>query len=98
MQEKKSKRTYLSVQTLDLSNTDIDKLKNGWIDLYREEEKKIELDPNHKNMAVELLKYNFFRGGIGFSPKTFMKLLHTYLKTVVTINGVAYTDIFRNIA
>jgi hypothetical protein len=46
------------------------------------------MDPE---LSIKLFNYNFFRGGIGFSPKTFMSLVPVYVKERIP----NYIDTFR---
>jgi hypothetical protein len=67
-------------------------LIDGWVDLYKKGEKG-------KDLATKLMIYNIYRGGIGFSPKTFTALISTYLKENFSGkdrngNEVRYKDIF----
>lgn len=55
----------LKINTTGLKAEERQKLKAGWADLFRKD----------RELAVKLFKYNFWRGGVGFSPKTFMSLL-----------------------
>jgi hypothetical protein len=60
-----------------------DKLAASWADLYTKDEK----------FAMDLFKYSFFRGGLGFSPKTFMSVLPIQMK--VKMKG--YLDLFKKV-
>ena len=70
---KKDNTPQLSIDTVGLENTEISKLSSGWADLYKE----------NKKLALGLFKYWFFKGGIGFNPKTSMNLLPIELKTQI---------------
>lgn len=63
-------RTVLTVDTSNLEKTKIEEYKAAWADLHK-------VNPK---LSIMLFKYNFFRGGIGFSPKTFMNLLPVEVK------------------
>ena len=71
---KKDNTPQLSIDTVGLENTEISKLSSGWADLYKENEK----------LALGLFKYWFFKGGIGFNPKTSMNLLPIELKMKIS--------------
>lgn len=57
-------------------------LTASWADLYAKD----------KEFALNLFKYSFFRGGLGFSPKTFMNVLPIQMKT--DIQG--YLQLFKS--
>ena len=68
-------------------------LIDGWIDLYKKGHKG-------KDLATRLMIYNIYRGGLGFSPKTFTALISTYLKERFSGkdkngNEVFYKDVFN---
>ena len=63
-------RTVLTVDTSNLEKTKIEEYKAAWADLHK-------VNPK---LSIMLFKYNFFRGGIGFNPKTFMNLLPVEVK------------------
>ena len=48
-------------------------LSAAWVDLLAKD----------KNLAINLFKYCFFRGGIGFTPRTFMQLVPLELKEAI---------------
>ena len=77
----KSGRVTLRVDTTGLDAQQKEKYSSAWTDLYK-------VDPD---LAIKLFKYNFFKGGIGFSPKTFMNLVPTYIKERIP----NYVDTFR---
>lgn len=65
--------------TLKLDTTGMDEarkgeLKNAWSDLYKKDPK----------LATYLYNYAYFKGGIGFNPKTFMGLLPNSLRIADT--------------
>ncbi len=77
----KSGRATLQVDITGLDTQQKEKLKSAWIDLHK-------IDPA---LSIKLFNYNFFRGGIGFSPKTFMNLVPVYVKERIP----GYVDTFR---
>lgn len=77
----KSGRATLQVNITGLDTQQKEKLSSAWIDLHK-------VDPE---LSIKLFKYNFFRGGIGFSPKTFMSLVPVYVKERIP----GYVDTFR---
>lgn len=85
---KKTGRPYLVINTTGMDEQRKEELRSAWIDLHKE-------DPELSQM---LFNYSFFRAGIGFSPKTFMSLVPTYVKEKLkSKNGNAtYVDTYRN--
>lgn len=63
----------IKVDTTGLDTEQKDILISGYIDLLSKD----------KELAIKLFKYNFFRGGIGFNPKTFMNLTPIFLKEAI---------------
>ena len=55
-------------------------LQSAWVELYNKNER----------LALALFKYNFWKGGLGFSPKTFINLVPSRLKA--KIDG--YDEVF----
>lgn len=88
---RKTNRPYLEIKTTGMDAPDKEALSSAWIDLHRE-------DPE---LSKKLFIYNFFRGGIGFSPKTFMPLVPMFVKehmntTKADGSTISYLDTFRN--
>lgn len=88
---RKTNRPYLEIKTTGMDAPDKEALSSAWIDLHRE-------DPE---LSKKLFIYNFFRGGIGFSPKTFMSLVPMFVKehmntTKADGSTISYLDTFRN--
>lgn len=77
----KSGRATLQVDITGLDTQQKEKLSSAWIDLHK-------VNPE---LSTKLFNYNFFRGGIGFSPKTFMSLVPVYVKERIP----GYVDTFR---
>lgn len=77
----KSGRATLQVDITGLDTQQKERLSSAWIDLHK-------IDPD---LSTKLFNYNFFRGGIGFSPKTFMSLVPVYVKERIP----GYVDTFR---
>ncbi len=59
----------MNISKIEKSSRDM--LTASWADLYAAD----------KEFALNLFKYSFFRGGLGFSPKTFMNVLPIQMKT-----------------
>ena len=76
-------RAVLKVDTTGLDTSQKEALSSAWIDLHKE----------NPELSTKLFMYNFFRGGIGFSPKTFMGLVPTYVKERIT----GYLDTFKKL-
>ena len=61
---------------LSTSGMKIDKkteLQSAWVELYNTNER----------LALALFRYNFWKGGLGFSPRTFMNLVPSRLKSKI---------------
>lgn len=78
-----STRYTLVINTTGMDNIDKERLSSGWADLYN-------VDPQY---ALQLFEYNFYKGGIGFTPKTFMHLLPISIKR----NIPKYIETFRHL-
>lgn len=84
---------YLKIDLTGLDPQMKQPMIDGWVDLYKSGVKG-------KDLATRLMIYNIYRGGIGFSPKTFTALISTYLKERFSGkdrngNDVMYRDIFE---
>lgn len=79
----KSGRPTLKVDTTGLDTGQKERLSCGWIDLHR-------VNPE---LSLKLFEYCFFRGGIGFNPKTFMNLVPVFIKERVP----HYTETFERL-
>ena len=76
-------RYALNIDTTGMEQPEKDALSAGWTQLEKD-------DPTLSHM---LFAYNFFRGGIGFSPKTFMGLVPIQVK-----EGIAgYNETFEHL-
>ena len=82
----KSGKAVLELNSRGLEESDIQDIKASWSDLYKKEKARLaQLGTDYKkhedeNLAIKLVEYNFFRGGLGFSPKTFMRLVPEDIK------------------
>ena len=85
---KKTGRPYLMTNITGMDEQKKEELRSAWIDLHKE-------DPELSQM---LFNYSFFRAGIGFSPKTFMSLVPTYVKEKLKSknDNATYVDTYRN--
>lgn len=79
----KSGRPTLKVDTTGLDTGQKERLSSGWIDLHR-------VNPE---LSLKLFEYCFFRGGIGFNPKTFMNLVPVFIKERIP----HYTETFERL-
>lgn len=68
--EKKSGRAVLKVDTTGLDTKQKEELSTAWVDLHNQ----------NPELSEKLFIYNFFKGGVVFSPKTFMALVHPLVK------------------
>lgn len=84
---KKTGHPYLTINITGMDEQRKEELRSAWIDLHK-------ADPKLSKM---LFDYSFFRAGIGFSPKTFMALVPTYVKERLTNEntGASYVDTYR---
>lgn len=84
---KKTGHPYLTINITGMDEQRKEELRSAWIDLHK-------ADPKLSKM---LFDYSFFRAGIGFSPKTFMALVPTYVKErLINENtGASYVDTYR---
>ena len=64
---------FLSLNTRGYDNNQIANLKLAWTELYN----------YNKEIALDLVEYNFFRGSFAFSPKTFMRLVPNSIKKAI---------------
>lgn len=67
---KKTGRAFLSIKLTGEDETVKETYRNAWIDLHK----------TNPELSQQLFEYCFFRAGIGFSPKTFMAVVPTYVK------------------
>lgn len=77
----KGGRATLQVDITGLDTDQKERLGNAWTDLHK-------VDPE---LSLKLFEYCFFRGGIGFNPKTFMSLIPVKVKEKIP----KYVDTFR---
>lgn len=79
---------YLSINITGMDEQRKEELRSAWIDLHKVDSK----------LSKMLFDYSFFRAGIGFSPKTFMALVPTYVKERLKNEntGASYVDTYRH--
>lgn len=80
--DKKSGRAFLNISTTGMDERAKERLRVGWTDLHK-------VNPD---LSTRLFTYAFFRGGVGFSPKTFMSLVPVYVKEHIK----GYVDTYRH--
>lgn len=85
-------KVFLYINTTGMDQTEKDRLSSAWIDFHRA----------NPEQSRQLFLYNFFRAGVGFSPKSFMSLVPTYVKERIfsnLTNGdvVSYVDTYRRL-
>lgn len=68
-----SNSPIIKINVTGLDTETKSKLTSGWLDLYKSGEEG-------RKLAADLFYYCFYKGGIGFNPKTFMSLLPVQLK------------------
>lgn len=78
----KSGKPILKIDTTGIERDYKESLSSGWSDLIK----------TNKELALHLFKYNFFKGGIVFNPKTFMGLAPNKVKE----NLEGYVETYRN--
>lgn len=85
---KRTGKPYLTINITGMDEQRKEELRSAWIDLHKDNPK----------LSQMLFNYSFFRAGIGFSPKTFMSLVPTFVKEKLkSKNGNAsYIDTYRN--
>lgn len=89
---KRTGRAFLQLNLTGLDESTKEVYRSAWIDLHKK-------DPE---LSTKLFKYSFFRAGIGFSPKTIMALVPTYVKerlstTLPSGQKITYLDVYRNL-
>lgn len=87
---KRTGRPFLSINITGIDESQKEVYRNAWIDLHKD----------NPELSKQLFEYCFFRAGIGFSPKTFMSLVPTYVKERLSTdlgNGsqATYVDTYR---
>ena len=84
---KKTGKPFLTITITGMDEQKKEELRSAWTDLHR-------ADPT---LSKRLFDYSFFRAGIGFSPKTFMSLVPTYVKERLQSKDgrSSYVDTYR---
>lgn len=82
-QDKDTGEFSLELSTTGMDQKKKDRLSASWYELYEK----------NQPLAMDLFNYCFFKGGIGFNPKTFMNLLPLQMRE--SIQG--YKESFTNI-
>ena len=85
---KLTQKAYLTLNITGADETAKEVLRSAWIDLHK-------INPE---LSQKLFEYSFFVAGMGFSPKTFMSVLPTYVKERLKgDNGASYIDTYRHL-
>lgn len=87
---KNTGRPYLTINITGLDEAQKEIYRSAWIDLHKD----------NPELSKKLFNYCFFRAGIGFSPKTFMSLVPTYVKERLSTelpdgSTTTYVDTYR---
>ena len=82
-QDKDTGEFSLELSTTGMDQQKKDRLSLSWYELYKK----------NKPLAMDLFNYCFFKGGIGFNPKTFMNLLPLQMRELIP----GYKESFTNI-
>ena len=87
---KRTGRPFLSINITGIDESQKEVYRSAWIDLHKD----------NPELSKRLFEYCFFRAGVGFSPKTFMSLVPTYVKERLSTNlgngsQVTYVDTYR---
>ena len=83
---KKTGKPYLQINITGMDEQQKEELRAAWVDLHK-------VNPE---LSKKLFDYSFFKAGVGFSPKTFMALVPTYVKEkIVGKNNASYIDTYR---
>lgn len=83
-QDKDTGELSLELSTTGMDQKKKDRLSDSWYELYKK----------NQSLAMDLFNYCFFRGGIGFNPKTFMNLLPLQMREEIP----GYKESFTNIS
>ena len=82
-QDKDTGEFSLELSTTGMDQKKKDRLSDSWYELYKK----------NQPLAMDLFYYCFFKGGIGFNPKTFMNLLPLQMREEIP----GYKESFTNI-
>lgn len=85
---KRTGKPYLTINITGMDEQRKEELRSAWIDLHKD----------NPELSQMLFNYSFFRAGIGFSPKTFMSLVPTFVKEKLKSKdgNASYIDTYRN--
>lgn len=76
----------IKIDITGLDNRQKSVLISGYLDILSKD----------KELAIKLFKYNFFKGGLGFTPKTFMSLTPSLLKRAIDGYNNSFITSMRN--
>lgn len=85
---KRTGKPYLTINITGMDEQRKEELRSAWIDLHKD----------NPELSQMLFNYSFFRAGIGFSPKTFMSLVPTFVKEKLKSKdgNASYIGTYRN--
>lgn len=88
--DRKTNKPYIRANLTGMDKATKEKLSMAWLDLYDQD----------SNLALDFFTYSFFRGGVGFSPRTFMSLFPNRLKKEIKSilsdgTTMSYNDVYR---
>lgn len=91
--DRKTNKPYIRANLTGMDKATKEKLSMAWLDLYDQD----------SNLALDFFTYSFFRGGVGFSPRTFMSLFPNRLKKEIknTLSDgtiMSYNDVYRKMS
>lgn len=91
--DRKTNKPYIRANLTGMDKATKEKLSMAWLDLYDQD----------SNLALDFFTYSFFRGGVGFSPRTFMSLFPNRLKkeiksTLSDGTTMSYNDVYRKMS
>lgn len=82
-QDKETGEFSLELSTTGMDQKEKDRLSLSWYELYEK----------NQPLAMDLFNYCFFKGGIGFNPKTFMNLLPLQMRESIPDYKESFTNI-----
>lgn len=88
--DRKTNKPYIRANLTGMDKATKEKLSMAWLNLYNQD----------SNLALDFFTYSFFRGGVGFSPRTFMSLFPNRLKkeikgTLSDGTTMSYNDVYK---
>jgi hypothetical protein len=92
MTSKSTDRVFLNINITGMDQQAKEELSSGWTELHQD----------NPELSRKLFIYCFHRAGVGFSPKTFISLVPTYVKerlktTLPSGEEISYIDVYKNL-